>query len=239
MTLMKLETPMPYRIVSLIALMLMSSSAWAHFPWLSIDKKGNACFFFGENPADTTYKLPPAIAAAELQSIASDQSQPIDTVEVTSDDFVGLKSAEPVDKSTSMLSTTTFGVYRGAKLQYYTQYLGGKMPTSLDDCEPMAGADLQVHAVDVDGGVEIYVMWKGEPLEGADVQLFCDRGHNEGDDTTDDDGKVLFDDQQVEDGLNGIMVGHTLSGVEGQWEGQSFQSEMHYATATFFDPEDE
>ena len=39
-----------------------AASSHAHFPWVTVDDQGKAALFFGETPADRTYKLPPTIA---------------------------------------------------------------------------------------------------------------------------------------------------------------------------------
>lgn len=225
-------------IASLALALFIGSVAQAHFPWLTVDKDGNAAFFFGESIADTTYKLPPGIAKAELWMHMDGKSSKVETKAVETDDFVGKHSAGTVPAGACLTSECIFGVYHGAKLQYYTQHLGGKMPTSFKQCKPFKDLALQAHAVDTDGGVEVYVLWKGKPLADAKVVLYCDSGHEEGEAKTDAEGKVSFNDKQVEDGINGIMVGHTITGETGKVGDQEYKAAMHYLTATFYDPED-
>ena len=81
--------------------------------------------------------------------------------------------------------------------------------------------------MDTDGGVDVYVLWKGKPLVNADVTLFCDDGHEEGAATTDKSGKVSSNDKEVEDGLNGILVGHSLVKDSGELKGEEYTSSSH------------
>ncbi|MEZ6079360.1 MAG: hypothetical protein R3C56_27940 [Pirellulaceae bacterium] len=68
------------------------------------------------------------------------------------------------------------------------------------------------------------MLWDGKPLADADVQLFCAEGHEEGSAKTDANGKVSFDDKQVEAGLNGIVVDHTVKTQSGTLDGQTYDS---------------
>ncbi|MEL6107301.1 MAG: hypothetical protein AAFU85_14780 [Planctomycetota bacterium] len=217
---------------------IIATSVQAHFPWLTVDKEGQVSFFFGEDVSDCTYKLPPTIAKAEIMMTTGGDASKVETKTIETDDFLGMKSKGSVPAEAHVMASTTFGVYHGAKLQYYTQYLGGEMPKSFGDCKPFEKLDLQAHAVDVDGGVDVYILWKGKPLADAEVKLFCDDGHEEGNETTNSDGKVSFNDKQVEDGINGIVVGYTVADETGKFGDQEYKSAMHYLTATFYDPED-
>ncbi|MEO1525757.1 MAG: hypothetical protein AAFX06_09985 [Planctomycetota bacterium] len=225
------------RGIGFVIAAIFATSVHAHFPWLTVDKEGQVSFFFGEDMTDCTYKLPEGIAKAEIMMTTGGETSKVETKTIETDDFLGMKSKGSVPADAHVMTSTTFGVYHGAKLQYYTQYLGGKMPTSFADCKPFKKLDLQAHAVDVEGGVDIYVLWKGKPLADAEVKLFCDRGHEEGNATTDAEGKVSFNDKEVEDGINGITVGYTIPGETGTFGDQEYKSAMHYLTATFYDPE--
>ncbi|MEM9826518.1 MAG: hypothetical protein AAF958_08005 [Planctomycetota bacterium] len=226
------------RLFTFLLLATVCTGVHAHFPWMMVDKEGRVEYFFGEGMTEKTYKLPGSIAKAEVMMRVDGKLSPVKTSVVESDDFIGLRSVASVPKNADLISTTTFGVYHGAKLQYYTQHLGSEMPKKFSDCKPFAKLDLQAHAVDTDKGVEVYVLWKGKPLEGAEVKLYCDEGHEEGNETTDKSGKVFFNDKQVEDGMNAIMVGHTLSDEKGKFGDESYKSSMHYLTTTFVDPAD-
>jgi hypothetical protein len=70
------------------------------------------------------------------------------------------------------------------------------------------------------------------------VTLYCAEGHDEGEAETDAERKVSFIDKQVEDGINGILVGHTVKDKAGEVSGQTYKSAAHYLTVTFSDPQE-
>ncbi len=226
------------RFSVLVLIALFAGNAQAHFPWLTVSKDGQASYFFGESLADQAYKMPAGIAKSIITMREGGKPARVKMKAFEDDQFVGKRSIQTVPSSADLMSQATFGVYHGAKLQYYTQYLGGKMPTKFSDCQPIKNMDLQAHAVNTDGGVDIYILWKGKPLKGADVSLYCDEGHEEGNSETDASGRVSFSDKEVEHGINGITVGHTIANESGKFGDQEYKSAMHYLTATFYDPED-
>jgi len=218
-------------------LLLIPAVAQAHFPWMHVTSDGRVDYFFGEGLGDQTYKLPPAVAKAEIKQADGDQITKVPTEAIDSEKFVGLRSKGSVSPEANLMSQVTFGIYHGSKLEYYTQYLGRNLPKSFADCKPLP-MDLQAHVVDTDGGVDVYVLWKGKPLADADVKLFCSDGHEEGNAKTDAAGKVSFDDKQVEEGINAIMVGKTIADEAGKLGDKEYKSAAHYLTATFYDPQD-
>lgn len=227
---------------TLVALCLIAAAtpAYAHFPWLAISEDGNVQYFFGENPADRTYKLPGSIAKAEVELVtAKGTKEKLDLNAVETDDFVGRTSSKAIDTNSLLQSKATFGIYHGSRLDYYTIHYGGKLPTSLEDISKRSvDLDLKAHLVDTEQGVDAYITWKGQPLADAEVQLYCEEGHEEASKKTDSDGKVSFTDKEVEDGLNGIMVGHTAKDESGSLNDKKYQSASHYLTVTFKDPQD-
>ena len=221
-----------------ICLSLVAAPVDGHFPWLVVEPGGRVLYFFGENLAERTYKLPPGIAKANVRTIGENgKTKKIAFREVTTDDFVGLASIDSIEKDRVVLSEATYGLYHGSCLKYYARHQAGKLPTGrrgLGSSE--LHLPLDVELVDNGSGIDVYVVWKGKPLAGADVHLFCEEGHEEGTAATDKQGKVSFDSNQVEDGLNGIMVGHTVKGEAGEFDGERFESTSHYLTATFLAP---
>ncbi|MEO8270295.1 MAG: hypothetical protein ABI557_11290, partial [Aureliella sp.] len=224
---------------------LLVNSASAHFPWLVRTEDGKAAYFFGENPADRTYKLPGSIAKAEVILWSQDaEPQKLKLKPVDEEKFVGLLSDQALPAEATCSSQVTFGIYHGSRLDYYTLHQGGQLPSSRAAYEhadaAFTGATLKLTAqlVDTETGVDVFVIWDSKPLADADVQLFCADGHEEGSAKTDATGKVSFNDEQIEAGLNGIMVGHTVKTQAGTLNGQAFDSGSHYLTLTFSDPED-
>lgn len=224
---------------------LWVNSASAHFPWLIRNEDGKAAYFFGENPADRTYKLPDSIAKAKITSWTQGaEPQQLKLKSVDEEKFVGMLSEQEFPADSLFSSQVTFGIYHGSRLDYYTLHHGGKLPTSRSEYDHTSSAlkdatlKLTAQLVDTDAGVDVFVLWEGKPLADVDVQLFCSEGHEEGSAKTDAAGKVSFNDKQVEAGLNGIIVGHTVKSLAGEIDGQAYDSGSHYLTVTFVDPED-
>ncbi len=215
----------------LVAMILsgIASTANAHYPWLAKSSDGKAILFFGETPADRTYKLPQSIAGAKVFT-DSKAEQPIEVVATESDDLIGLVSKEPVAKDASLISKVTFGIYHGTKLDYYVQHQGGALPSAKPSSADAKG--LHACAVDTDKGVDVFVHFNGKPTKHAEVKLYCQEGHEEAKATTDEDGKVSFTDKEVEEGLNAILVGKTEENA-GELDGKSYKTESHYLTLTF------
>ncbi|PQO27328.1 hypothetical protein C5Y96_17445 [Blastopirellula marina] len=227
---------------TLVALCLFAAAtpAYAHFPWLTISEHGNVQYFFGENPADCTYKLPGAIAKSDIELVtAKGTKEKLELSPIETDDFVGRTTSQAIDRNSLLQSQVTFGIYHGSRLDYYTVHYGGKLPASLEDSNKHSSdLTLKANLVDTEHGVDAYITWKGQPLVDADVQLFCEEGHQDASKKTDSDGKVSFTDKEVEDGLNGIMVGHTLKDERGTLNDKKYESTSHYLTVTFKDPQD-
>jgi len=223
-----------------LCLFVAATPAYAHFPWVTINDEGNVQYFFGENPADCTYKLPGSILKSEIELVtAKGTKEKLELNSVETDDFVGRTTSNAIDKNSLLQSKVTFGIYHGSRLDYYTLHYGGKLPVSLEDAKKhSADLDLKANLVDTEQGVDAYITWKGQPLADADVRLYCEEGHEEASKKTDRDGKVSFTDKEVEDGLNGIMVGHTAKDESGSLDDQKYESASHYLTVTFKDPQD-
>lgn len=218
----------------------LSQSVSAHFPWLTVSDDGKPVYFFGETQADRTYKMPASMSKAVVHTISSDGgTKTLDLVAVDSDELVGMKAESEIKPGCILTSTCTYGIYHGSKLQYYSQHITGKLSTERSVNADVA-RQLKLHAdlVDTEEGVEVTVFWNGEVIPDASVSLYCSKGHEEASEKTNAKGKVLFNDREVEDGLNGIVVGYVASDQSGELDGQAYGSTSHYLTATFVDPED-
>jgi hypothetical protein len=66
-----------------------------------------------------------------------------------------------------------------------------------------------------------------------EVQLFDSKGKARGTARTDKDGKASFTSEQLAPGLNGVMLGHTVKGEKGDFNGKPYDSAAHYLTVTF------
>ena len=136
--------------------------------------------------------------------------------------------------SGELATTVTYGLYHGTKLTYHAEHLPARDPGDWPT-KPRDGAAMQtVIRPATGGGIEVTVLGGGKPLSGAEVKLYCDDGHEEGSETTGDDGKVRFSAAAVEPGLNAIRVGQTDPKATGKFRGENYQGESSFLTATFF-----
>ncbi|MBB3210430.1 N-acetylneuraminic acid mutarotase [Rhodopirellula rubra] len=212
-------------------LVLSANAAHAHFPWLSTDDEGKAVMWFGETPDDRTYPMPESIQAIQLASAGD--STAIATTPVNTDTLVGLQSDSPIDPEHEISGSVTYGLYHGTKLTYHVEHLSQSNPHDWP-AKPREDAALQtvVRAED-DGGIEVTVLHSGKPLAETKVALYCEEGHEEASRETDGEGVVRFTSEEVEEGLNAIVVGVTDKDASGTLDGDVFRSTTDYLTATF------
>lgn len=220
-----------WSLVAAIAVGIVPAAAHAHFAWLATDAEGHAIFFFGETIADQTYHLPEKMAKAAVQQATGEEKTPVGMQPVDSDAFIGLRSAEPVSGTASLTAVQPYGLYHGSMLVYHMQHVTGK-PASWSE-KPLEDTALQAVLTMHDTKLVARILRDGKPLPGAKVQLFCDEGHEEGAAETNEQGEVEFSASQVEDGLNGLLVGAVDKEAKGEFEGKAYQGEAHYLTVTF------
>jgi hypothetical protein len=225
-----------FALAGLAILIAGTGPAWGHFPWLVRNEDGSVQYFFGEGLADRTYKLPPAVAGAKVYAVLPEgKLKELDLKPIEQEGFIGLHGTPDLPADAMLVSQVTFGIYHGSRLNYYTMHVGGQLPTSRDAYKSRSSnMDLTAELVDAPHGVDLFVSWKGKPLSDIEVHLYCAEGHEEGTATTDADGKVSFTRAEVEEGLNGIMLGHTVD-EEGKLKDASYDKASHYLTVTFND----
>jgi hypothetical protein len=219
----------------LVALVCLAAAApaMAHFPWLAVDDEGHALLFFGEHIADRTYHMPEKIKTAKVQLVDKEGKQhDVELKNVESAKYIGNRSAVKVADAGSLHCVAEYGIYAGTKLTYYTQHVLGKDAAAWPT-KPATDVALQGILKKTDEGVELTVLWKGKPLKDAKVQLFCDEGHEEGSATTNPGGVVKFTSKEVEEGLNGLLVGYVDKDSPGELGGKKYTGESHYLTVTF------
>ena len=248
------------QFVFALLLSLAAQQAHAHFPWLATDEQGHAILFFGESPAERSYHLPEAVEQAEVMHVMRAKRAPVSLTAVDTDEFIGRRASSKVGDKGRLAATIVYGIYHGSKLTYYAQHelalRGGKQglskkPSSASKpasgAKPGSGEKGAGHEKPAlfakltrtaEGGVAARVMWNSQPLVGAQAQLFCDEGHVEGSAKTDADGYVRFTADEVESGLNGIMVGHTVKEA-GTIDDEPYSSASHYLTVTFYQKKSE
>lgn len=226
--------------VFLTAGLSLLAPAYAHFPFIAPDEDRGVVLFFGENLGDRTYHLPPAIEKAVLWRVGQDgDSTKLDTKSVDSDDFVGLSSDSTLKPGDSVVAQIRYGIYHGSRLDYYCAYCQSIEAASSPVTTPLTPGgshlDLNASLESNEKEVRILVTWKGQPLPSAKITLSCQKGQVIVGDKTDSEGAVVIPLEQVEEGLNALLVGHKVN-ESGELNGQSYQSSSHYLTVTFRKP---
>ncbi len=211
---------------------LLPNLASAHFPWLMINDEAKPVLFFGEDLSDRTYHLPKNLAAFPLKhSIGSGNTHELTMQSIESETLVGLTATESLKPEGCLFGTQIYGNYHGTKLVYFVQHFLGDDPKKWQS--PPSDFNLQAKLEPLQDGIRVSVFWDQKPLADAQVKLSCNEGHEEGSATTDASGVVTFSGEQVEDGLNAIMVGFADKDASGTFNGEPFTSTSNYLTATF------
>jgi hypothetical protein len=175
-------------------------------------------------------KLPPSVAKAELKRIdAGGEVSKLTTNKVETDKLVGLVSETSLTPDQSFGTEVTYGIHGGSRLNYICAHIA-KVPTARDVYKSVRWSPkLQAHAVKSGGGVDVFVVWDGKPIEGMEVKLSCEEGHDEGSAKTDAEGKVTFSEKQVEEGLNAITVGQKVD-ESGELDGTKYTQTQIFPT---------
>ncbi|TWU17372.1 N-acetylneuraminate epimerase [Novipirellula galeiformis] len=206
--------------------------AEAHFPWLAVDGEGKPVLFFGEDLSDRTYPFPDSMREFKIQQRdKAGQSQRFEMKPVSTETLVGLKASESAKSEGSLYGTQPYGIYHGSKLVYFVQHFPGSGPSTWIDSasDSMLRASITPHG----DGIRVAVHWNDQPLTNVEVKLFCREGHQEAAAKTSEQGVVTFTGDELEAGLNAVMVGFTDSGASGTFESVPFQATSNYLTATF------
>ncbi len=206
--------------------------ASAHFPWLIVNEHGKPVLFFGEDLSDRTYDLPKSLEAFPLKQIGNgDETHDLKMSPIESDTLVGLVANDTIQAKGCIVGTQTYGNYHGAKLVYFVQHYLGSDPQDWRTSPSHAAlhCDIQPDAK----GVKVQVTWNEKPLVDAGVTLSSEEGKEQGSATTDGKGEVTFTGEQLQHGLNAIMVGFTDKNASGVLGDEAFSSTSNYLTATF------
>ncbi len=191
--------------------LLAQATASAHFPWLVRSADNQAQMFFGEGLNDRTYQLPLSIAQAEILQIdAHGKSQKLKTTVVEQNDLVGLVSAEAVPADCILVANTTYGLFRGSKLQYTALSLGQLRSDTASYVLPKELA-LKATVIAASPGIDIAVTWEDKPLSGAKIQLCDVDAKQTAEVETNEAGRATISDEQIHAGLNAIRIGHKVS----------------------------
>ncbi|MEM7308746.1 MAG: DUF3386 family protein [Planctomycetota bacterium] len=206
----------------------------AHTPWLVVNAQRNAELFFGEGLDERTRGLPDSIAGAPVYVLhASGEVVPLAMHPVANDGLVGLLADSIVDRRATLFASATYGLHQGSLLDYTAMHQGSE-PAPSEDLGS-AGLELYARVVPRSTRIDVEVQWSGQPLADASVSLFSSDGVRAGSGHTDSDGIISFSSGEVAQGLNGLLIGHTVSG-EGTYEGEDYGAKSHYLSLTFDNP---
>jgi hypothetical protein len=220
--------------IALVAAILVANSVqpcFAHFPWLATDDEGRALLFFGESPADRTYHVPEAVAAAKVVArTGKDKLAELKLENIEEDDFIGRRSGEPVAKDAVLEATVEYGLYHSMLLTYYAKHLPGDAAAG-EKAGDSKALKLEVipQASEVEEGVTLLVTWEGKPLADAGVTLSDAAGETH-EAKTNEQGQATF--EKVSAGLVGVIA-NRVEDVKGEINGEKYNSAAHYATLTF------
>lgn len=231
------EVPQPHQTNAMFRTTLLSvllaSPALAHFPWLYTTEDCHPRLFFGEDLTDRDYKLPEAVAGAEVWQAAIDAPEKLIKLEAVEEEgFIGLQGIDPIEPRGRLQTSILYGVYHGAKLCYDSQHLPAEQPARWPT-EPDADATLQALLRVADGKLRATVLLKGQPLAGAQVTLSHESGEGGAGVSTDRAGSASFPIEAVKPGLNALLVMHVDPTQSGEVGGKPFKSATHILTATF------
>lgn len=218
----------------LIALICsMNSQVLAHFPFLATNDQGEVVLFFGENLANRTYKIPPAVEKAEVRRIDRDgQGTPMETKAVETESFKGMTTGASLKPGEAAVTRIRYGVYHGTLLDYYCVHLPSLGPVGDQPKPSKFDIPLNAQVLSTEQGIDVLVTWQGQPVKSAKVSLSCSEGHTEAEEKTDSEGKVRFTSTQIEPGMNALLIGHQVK-ESGDWKEQKYETGSHYLTITF------
>jgi hypothetical protein len=217
------------RALMVVLLLVVCRGANAHFTWLSTDDQQRVVLFFGETPTERNYKLPEAIAAAQVKvTDLEGKSSDVETTKADEKDFIGLRS-EPKQAQSGIVTTKVeYGNYHGTLLTYFAKHYVDDDPQAWESESLKSPLKLDACAKRTDEGIELVVTWEGKPLEGAEVTLIAPTGQQTAR-TTGSDGAARFKD--LAEGEAGFLVNHSVE-AEGEAGGRPYTTASNFLSVT-------
>jgi N-acetylneuraminic acid mutarotase len=207
----------------------MASPAWAHFAWLVISPNGKQVeIYFSESATENDPDLLDYVAQSKLWRVAGDQTTPLEvkqTDEAVSSALDGAESA----KSLIVLRHGLGVVERGGAtflLNYYAKTGPGIESGVWENVASQKVVDLDIVPKQVGQKVQLNVVWKGKPRQGAEV-VVSGPGIDDSTQTSDGSGVVTF--TPGDSGLYSIRARH-IEKQSGEVDGKKYDSVRHYAT---------
>ena len=191
----------PTYAIPLTALLLFANStAVAHYLWVNVDAEGSehgtANLYFEEGPAagDGGY-LDPFVEHGRMwmRTLEDGEAVELEMSEATAPKKRWLRADLPESVSRSVESYGKFGVYRYGQtdvlLHYYAKCLEVADHDELHELGRAEDLELDIVPHDVSGGLELTVLWRGEPAAGRPMSVRGPGGLRQNV-KTDDNGRV-------------------------------------------------
>lgn len=221
-------------------MLAVAPAARAHFLWLKSDAAENgkpqAVLIFGESAADEAYHLPESLADTELfLRTLGGKREALKTEKVDNDDRIGLVAVLPNADLPEVIETAReYGVYGDFLLTYYAKHIRSESNDQLAAAGASKDLKLDIVPKATDEGLELTVLWDGQPHEGVELSIKTD-GENEDADAeklkTDANGKVTL--QPGNSGLVTVLANVHDGKQSGELKGKKYTSAAHYSSVTF------
>lgn len=217
----------------LLLTLLGAPHARAHFLWLDSDEDGRVEFFFGESPVDRDYRLPEALAQAEIWHVrASGEASPVERELAEEEEFTGLRGTGEGTTEGFYDAHVVYGLFQGAKLTYHARRLLTGDPATWPR-EGRGKLELQI-LPELDGNdLVLRVLWRGAAIAKAKATLYGADGSEAGRGVSDDAGRVRLPGAGKLEGRLGVLASCTFEDESGEWKGAKYKGAAHYSTLIF------
>ncbi|MGD9637201.1 MAG: DUF4198 domain-containing protein, partial [Pirellulales bacterium] len=179
---------------------------------------------------------PESLADTELWlRTPGDKRTALKTEKVDNDDRIGLVAPLPNAELPEVVETTReYGVYGDFLLTYYAKHIRANSNAELAAAGPSSDLKLDIVPKSTDDGLELVVLWDGQPREGVELTVKTD-GENEDVDAvklkTDKEGQVTLKPEGA--GLVAVLANVHDGNQSGELKGKKYTSAAHYASLTF------
>jgi hypothetical protein len=222
-----------------LALAALAGRASAHFLWLKTDgqfPRTQAVLFFGESASDEAYHLPEALADTKIwcRTSAGERIE-LKTQYVETDERIGLVAPLadvqlPKGRPIVLETAREYGVYQTFLLTYHAKHIDARSNKALAQAGRSEALKLDIVPKSKAEGLELTVLWNGQPRPETDVAVAVGDGEPQ-ELKTDADGKVTVRPEGK--GLIAVIANFYDKTHSGERDGQKYTSVAHYATLTF------
>jgi len=212
----------------------------AHFSWLSVDQKDGqpvVKLHFSEAAHVPGAHIPEKVGESKLLVWdAAGLKETVATELLETDDGVSREGELPRNIACSVQGTCTYGIYHSFLLTYYPKAIYIKNRSEMPAVARASNQKFDIVPAWHEYGLEISTLWDGKPQAGVTLSVI---GPDEEEKQleTNAKGRVLITD--VAPGLYGFRAHYVAPDSGGEFEGESYDEEQHFATLTLRVPEDD